>query len=112
MAISHTINQGVIIVTLSRRLDTAGAEEFSTYCTGLPAGQVILDFSGLPYISSTGLRAVLQFGRERRQQGADVVLAGSTGFVLSVLKMSGFDQIFLMYPSTADALAAMGKTAN
>jgi len=112
MEISHTISQGVITVTPVKWLDAAASEEFLQYCTTLPAGPVILDLSGLTYISSTGLRGLLQFGKERRNQGTDVVLSGCSGFVLSVLRMSGFDRLFLMYPSVADALAAMGKTAN
>jgi len=109
MEIGHTISRGVVIVTLSQWFDTAAAEEFLKYCATLPAGPVILDLSGLTYISSTGLRGLLQFGKDRREKGSDVVLAGTGGFVLSVIRMSGFDQLFLMYPNTAEALQAVAK---
>ena len=109
LEISHTISQGVIIVTTTGWLDTDSSEEFLKYCTALPTAPVILDLSNLTYISSIGLRALLQFEKARREQGTVVVLAGSKGFVLSVLKMSGFDQIFLMYPSAADAMQVIAK---
>ncbi|WP_325409063.1 STAS domain-containing protein [Methanoregula sp.] len=111
MEICHTQSQGVVIVTPTGWLDAAASEDFSKYCTALPSAPVILDLSGLTYISSTGLRAVLQFGKKRREQGTDVVISGSSGFVRSVLRMSGFDQLFLMYPSVADAIQVIGRPA-
>ena len=109
LQICHTISQGVIIVTPTEWLDTASSEEFLKYCTALPAGPVILDFSNLTYISSIGLRALRQFEKGRREQGTMVVIAGSRGFVNSVIRMSGFDQLFLMYPTAADAIQVIGK---
>jgi anti-sigma B factor antagonist len=109
LEIGHTISQGVIIVTPTGWLDTASYEEFLKYCTALPAGPVILDLSNLTYISSAGLRALRQFEKGRRDQGTMVVIAGSKGFVHSVIRMSGFDQLFLMYPSTANAIQVIGK---
>ena len=111
MEISHTISRGVIVVTPTGWLDTAASDEFLQYCTGLPHAPVILDISGLSYISSTGIRALLQFGKGQRLQGADVVIVGSQGFVHSVLYMSGMDQVFLMYPSVADAIQVIAKPA-
>ncbi|ABS54570.1 anti-sigma-factor antagonist [Methanoregula boonei 6A8] len=111
MEISQTVSQGIIIVTPAGWLDTASSEEFLKYCTALPKAPVILDLSGLSYVSSIGLRALLQFGKEQRQRGADVVIAGSKGFVHSVLRMSGFDQLFLMYSSAADAIQAIAGPA-
>jgi anti-anti-sigma factor len=112
MEISHTISQGVIIVIPTGWLDTTSSEEFLKYCTALPAGPVILDLSNLTYISSIGLKALLQFEKGRREQGTMVVIAGSRGFVNSVIRMSGFDQLFLMYPSAADAIRVIGKPDN
>lgn len=109
LQICHTISQGVIIVTPTEWLDTASSEEFLKYCTALPAGPVILDLSNLTYISSIGLRALRQFEKGRREQGTMVVIAGSRGFVNSVIRMSGFDQLFLMYPTAADAIQVIGK---
>jgi anti-anti-sigma factor len=111
MEICHTLSQGVIIVTPTGWLDAAASEDFLKYCTALPAAAVILDLSGLTYISSIGIRALLLFGKERREQGRDVVLAGSKGFVHSVIRMCGCNQLFLMYPSAADAIQAIAKPA-
>ena len=109
MEIGQTISQGVIIVTVAEWLDSASSENFLKYCTALPVSPVIIDLSGLTYISSAGIRALLQFEKDRRQQGITVAIVGSKGFVLSVLKMSGFDQIFLMYPSVTEAMQVMAK---
>jgi hypothetical protein len=36
-----------------------------------------------------------------------VVIAGSTGFVARILAVSGFEQVFVTYPSVADAAKAI-----
>jgi len=112
MEIRHTMSQGVVIVAPAGWLDTTSSEEFLDYCTTLPAAPVILDLSGLTYISSTGLRTLLRFGKGQRQQGTDVSIAGSRGFVRSILRMSGFDQFFLMYPSLTDAIETIAKISS
>ena len=109
LEICHTISQGVIIVTPTGWLDTASSEEFLKSCTALPSATVILNLSNLTYISSLGLRALRQLEKGKKEQGTEVFIAGSKGFVHTVLHMSGFDQLFGMYPSTADAIRAIAK---
>ena len=112
MEIRHTMSPGIVIVTLAGWLDTASSGAFLEYCATLPAVPVILDFSELIYLSSTGLRALLRFRRERTREGAEVVISGSRGFTHAVLRMSRFDRFFRSYPSVADAVEAIAKIAS
>jgi len=111
MEIRHTMSQGIVIITPAGWLDTASSEAFLEYCATLPAVPVILDLSEITYLSSTGLRALRRFRRERTREGADVVISGSRGLAYAVLRMNGFDRIFPLYPSAADAVASIAKIA-
>jgi len=111
MEIRYTMSQGIAIVAPAGWLDTGSSEAFLEYCATVPRGPVILDLSGLTYLSSTGLRALLRFRKERTQEGTEIVLAGSRGFVYAVLRMSGFDRLFRLYPSSADAIETIAKIA-
>jgi len=107
MEIRHTLSQGIVILTPAGRLNAASSAVFLDYCATLPAVPAILDLSEITSLSSTGLRALLRFRKERTQEGADVVIPGSRGLAYGGLRRDGFDRIFRLYPSAADAVAAI-----
>ena len=98
---------GTTILSLAGRLDTRTTPDFLRYMAGRDPEPVILDLSGLEYLSSTGLRALLQLRRDYAKQAMPVVIAGSGGLVDKVLRMSGFEQVFTLYPAVPDAVRAV-----
>lgn len=74
------------------------------------AGHICLvgDLSGVDYMSSAGLRALLESVKEARQRGGDLRLAAVRPDVLRVLDLSGFTKILKVFP---DAEAAAGSFA-
>ena len=54
---------------------------------------VILDFAELIYISSAGLRALLQIKKQMNQQNGEVIVKNLSGEITEVFTMTGFDQI-------------------
>lgn len=55
---------------------------------------VILDCTDLNYISSSGLRILLNIYKHTRKNGHAAILKGMTGEVDEVLRLSGFLQLF------------------
>lgn len=55
---------------------------------------VVIDFDGLSYISSSGLRALLNFKNELAQRQKTLILAGLKDKVLEVFRISKLIQIF------------------
>jgi len=63
----------------------------------------VVDFSAVPYIGSSGLKALLSGVRRARTLGGDVRLAAMSERVREVFDMAGFDQVFAIHPTAAEA---------
>jgi anti-anti-sigma factor len=109
MQINYTQTEGMMVVSIIGRLDSRTTPDFVKCCSGWPAGPMVLNLAGLDYLSSTGLRALLQLKRDFAKKNALVVIAGCTGLVDKVLRVSGFEQVFSLYPAVPDAIEAVAK---
>jgi anti-anti-sigma factor len=67
---------------------------------------LVVDFTGVDYTSSAGLRALLETVKETRQRGGDLRLAAVQPDVLRVLELSGFTHILKLFPDTESAVAS------
>jgi stage II sporulation protein AA (anti-sigma F factor antagonist) len=70
-------------------------------------GKVVLDLSRLAYISSAGLRVVLQLAKQIKQQAGSLVLCNLQPHVHEVFEISGFLGIITAVNSRDDALARL-----
>jgi anti-sigma B factor antagonist len=96
---------GVVIVSLTGELDMATENQAAVAlrdatARGVP---VVLDMTGLRFFSSAGLRLLV-----RLHDGAsvDVRLAGDQRVVRRPLELTGLLDLFPMYASVAEAMAA------
>ena len=107
--------QGVKTLVLSGSLDTTAApqlesEGISLISKGCKA--LVIDFSGLEFISSAGLRAVFIISQKIMQLNGKLVICGATGMVKKVLTMSGFDSFIPLKDTRAEAVAACSSAEN
>jgi anti-anti-sigma factor len=109
MQISSRTSNDVHIVAIAGSLDSTTAPEAQKSLDGVLAGakKVVMDFSGLDYISSAGLRILLGVAKKLRASGGTLRMFGLNQSVREVFEISGFSAILSVYPSEADALAAM-----
>lgn len=107
MDIRYTGLDGMLVAAISGRFDNDAVPEFKTARESWPVVPTVLDLAGLTYLGSSALRELLALKRDFSRQGMPVVIAGSTGFVARILAVSGFEQIFVTYPSVADAAKAI-----
>lgn len=70
--------------------------------------KLILDCGQLDYISSMGLGMLVRVNGRMNKLGGDVKLAAVQSAVVQVLTVVGFNRIFQIYPTVADAIAAHG----
>jgi anti-sigma B factor antagonist len=64
---------------------------------------VVLDVAGLNQIDSTGVGIVVMCSGKLKKAGGELRLAGASGMVEKVLKMTSIDQIIHFYPTAAAA---------
>lgn len=88
---------GAIRATLSGRLDTAAAAEvtprFGELCEKANH-EIILDFTHLEYISSSGLRLLIGLRKESAAKGGKVVIEKMNDSIRNVFTMTGFYSLF------------------
>ena len=68
--------------------------------------RLVANLAGVDYMSSAGLRALLETVKETRQHGGDLRLASVRPEVLRVLELSGFTGILQVYPDVGAAVAS------
>ncbi|MFA7229922.1 MAG: STAS domain-containing protein [Victivallaceae bacterium] len=106
MNISRQQQDGIVSLVISGRLDAVSAvdadKEFSKV---LDDGhdRLLIDLSGLEYISSAGLRVLLVVAKRMQQKGGKVVLCLLTPNVKEVFEISGFSSIFKIFDTPACA---------
>jgi anti-sigma B factor antagonist len=95
-------------LALRGRLDTAGVGDVELKFTGhtVPrAKPLLLDMSGVTFLSSLGLRMLLTVAKALDHRGAKTVLLRPQPAVREVLKLSGFDQVIPIHNDNETALA-------
>ena len=96
------------IVPLQGQINSANAAEAESRLLALVDGgarHLVLDFSGLNYISSAGLRLVLVLAKRMKQEGGRLVLCAMQPHVREVFEISGFLAILDVQATRQDALA-------
>lgn len=100
----------VITLALSGKLDAVSAIDFDNTLKGLafaPRTGLLLNLSGVEYISSAGLRGILLAAKKVRATQGELVLCAPTEQVQKVLNLSGFERICRIFTSAEEALKAM-----
>jgi len=69
---------------------------------------LVVDLTGLAFMSSAGLRSLLGAVKETRSHGGDLRIVSTNPGIDKVLKMSGFHNTAKVFTSQADALASFG----
>ena len=55
---------------------------------------LVINFSACPYLSSSGIRVLLNTSRELASAGGQLVLTGLSSEMLQVLQIAGLDSVF------------------
>jgi anti-sigma B factor antagonist len=108
MDITTTTKDIATILSLNGRIDTATAPELEQAINKAIDGgnrKILLDFTGVSYISSGGLRVLLATAKKLKNPDDKFAICGLSPEVLKILKLAGFTSIFSIYPSEGEALA-------
>ncbi|MGH2537373.1 MAG: STAS domain-containing protein [Candidatus Promineifilaceae bacterium] len=99
----------VDLVKLSGRIDSSNAPELDTALKNLAREhrhQVVIDLSGIDYMSSAGLRALVSGLRENRKHNGDLVIANPSERMREILSLAGLDSVFHLYDDPVAAVAS------
>ncbi len=111
MDIGESKEGAVFVLEPKGRLDSANARSFEErVLAAVEQGEtaLLIDFGGLDYISSAGLRVLLMGAKRLQQSGGTIALCTLSPSIREVFEISGFLTIFTVHDDRATALAAMG----
>jgi anti-sigma B factor antagonist len=69
--------------------------------------KILVDFSQTEYVASAGLRVLLSAAKSLQKSGGQIALFSMSPRVHEVFEISGFTQIFKIYPSQEKALESL-----
>ena len=107
----------VVVATPVGRVDHASAADLEQRLDPLldhaagNAGAIVLDFSGVHYISSVGLRVLMIAAKKMRARKAALGVAALQPVVQEIFDISRFDQVVVVYPSVRQALSVLSAPA-
>lgn len=100
---------GVSLLKVSGYLDTTTASELENALYGLIEKQeikIVIDLSGVNYISSAGWGIFIGEIKEVRHKGGDIKLSGMTGDVYEVFQLLEFNSILEAYETADEAISS------
>ena len=117
MALSHRSYGEARVVSPRGRLDHDNCEAFQRdlamqleACSQERAA-LVLDMSGLDYVSSAGLRCLMIAAKQATSQAGRIVVASPQPVVAEILQISRFNLVFRVWGSLREALADVSAQA-
>ena len=117
MPIPHRIYGPARVIAPQGRLDHDNCEAFRSdlaphldACVrdGLP---LVLDLSGLEYVSSAGLRCLMLAARESKSRAGRILVAAMQPVVAEIFQISRFNLVLEVFPTLREALASVSPQA-
>ena len=97
-----------LVIAIAGRLDTVSAPQFDeklAHVLAEPCTRILLNVSQISYISSAGLRSILQLVKRADENGGRVGLFCVPPHIMDVLEISGFHSRLDFYPDRSSALS-------
>lgn len=95
--IQRDADQGAPRLKLTGRLDTSTAPQLEEALKPLEtAPNLILDFAGLSYLSSAGLRVLLSAQKRALEAGLTLRLRNVDEVIMEILEMTGFSDVLTL----------------
>ncbi len=110
ISVSRTKSGDVPIVAVSGEVDVYSAPALKDSITELlQAGtnSLIVDLSGVAFLDSTGLGALVEARAATSEAGGSLPLVCSQERILKLFTITGLDSVFTIHSSVGDAIAAL-----
>ncbi len=95
MTIEKNLEGSTLTVGLTGRLDTVSTPELEEALSGSLEGvdELVLDFSGLEYLSSAGLRLLLQCYKKMTAKNGGLTIRNVNDTIFDIFEITGFSDI-------------------
>lgn len=102
------VKRNTAVVMISGRVDSVTAAALDEQLSKIAHenNRLVFDLSGVTYLSSAGVRAVVKTMQSAEKSGGGVVLANVSEVVGKVLETVGMTQMLRLFPSVEEAVAS------
>jgi anti-anti-sigma factor len=106
-----------VVLRPTGRIDHATAEGFKValaqHMARCASGQdrIVLDFAGVEYISSVGLRVLMLAAKQAKAQDGTIAVAALSPVVREIFEISRFTMVLTVFDSVREGLAALSPPA-
>jgi len=117
MPLAHRIYDNALVLSPTGRLDHDNCESFREELaphlerSARNTMAIVLDLSGLEYVSSAGLRCFMLAAKQAKAQSSRIVIASMQPVVAEIFQIARFNLVFEAYPKVRDALASLSPAA-
>ncbi len=114
MNITQRVEGDVTVFLPEGRIDTQAATDMDEALQAVvSAGKhnMVVDMSGVDYISSAGLRALAAVQVKSKAEGGDMKLAGLNARVTRIFSIIGFDLLMSIHDTPEAAIADFSSSA-
>ena len=96
MEIVKTSTDAGITLAVSGKLSAATAEEFGAAADAAAGetGALVLDFAGVTYLSSAGLRVLIGANKKLKAKGGSLLILHVGESIQEVFEITGLDDVF------------------
>jgi anti-sigma B factor antagonist len=102
----RTLDDGITLVCLTGDLDALSVSRLREVIGRLvPGDDTVFDLSGVPFIDSAGLGALIAGVRRVRESGARAMVVSSRANVVRLGGVSGVERVAPVHPAQDEALA-------
>ena len=104
-------SKGVFVFAPKGRIDSSTALQVeNALMPALDAGDpVVVDLSGLTYLSSAGLRVLLTAAMWSKASDVELALCAMRTEIRDIFRISGFIKLFTIYDELTDAIDALSS---
>ena len=93
-----------VVTRLEGKLSLETVANFLKVMRAEPAQKLVLDMSGLSFVDSAGVGALVQLFVHRRNAGQGFAMAGLTKQGIAVLQVSGLVKLLPIFPTVESAV--------
>jgi anti-sigma B factor antagonist len=113
MKFSTTQQNNVTVIAIEGNLmggpDATALHDKLVELVEAKATRVVLDLSGVAIINSSGLGMLIKGASTMKEAGGALKLAGASGKILELIKITKLTGVLQTYPTVADAVADFKK---
>ena len=107
---ADVIKEGdVVVVVVEGDLDANSAPDLRTKfeeLLGKGENEYVIDLSGVPFMDSSGIAALVNLFKRVRIGAGDVKLCGLREEIIKVFQLTRLDRVFDIFDNRADAIAS------